>query len=100
MTLLDRLFRRTTPAAPPPLASVPCPHVSLVPKWDSVADMGQEDKAIGYTCDTCDQTFTPAEARALRQTEAARLRQLASQPVVAEAERIVTGDQRPTPPSA
>ncbi len=100
MKLLDRLFHRAKPEAPPPpSASVTCLHVSLVPKWASVADMGQEDKASNYTCDACGQSFTPEEARALRASEADRLRQLATQGAVAEAERIVDGDQGPTSPS-
>ncbi len=54
----------------------PCLHVTLVPKWDNVADMGSEDKASGFTCDACRQTFTGEEGRALRATEATRLRSL------------------------
>ena len=52
-----------------------CPHSALVPKWDSVGDMGHEEKATSYACDACHESFTPSEARALRQTEAERLKQ-------------------------
>ncbi|MGH2585721.1 MAG: hypothetical protein ACRDJE_12480 [Dehalococcoidia bacterium] len=50
-----------------------CLHTSLTPSWDSVADMGQEDKVTGYACQACGQTFTPAEGRALRHSEANRV---------------------------
>jgi hypothetical protein len=100
MKLLDRILHRAKPAAPPPAqVSVTCPHVSLVPQWDSVADMGQEEKASGFTCAACGQRFTPEEARALRQTEADRLRQL-TEGAVAEAERIANGEDQPSSPSA
>ena len=57
----------------------PCPHTTLVPRWDSVADMGKEDKVTSYTCEGCAQSFTGAEGRALRQTEAERVqRELAT----------------------
>ncbi len=55
-------------------AEVPtCPHTTLTARWESVADMGKEDKATGYTCQGCNQQFTPAEGRSLRQTEADRV---------------------------
>ena len=44
----------------------PCPHAALVPRWDSVKDMGQEAKATKFLCDACHQEFTPEEARGLR----------------------------------
>jgi transposase-like protein len=60
------------------VARGPCVHVTLVPKWNSVADMGHEDRVSSYTCESCGQSFTAAEGRALRETEADRLRQLAA----------------------
>ncbi len=61
-------------------AKVPtCPHTTLTPRWESVADMGKEDKATAYTCQGCNQQFTPAEGQRLRQTEADRVqRELAT----------------------
>ncbi len=57
----------------------PCPHTALVPRWDSVADMGNEAKVTSYTCESCQQHFTAAEGRRLRQTEAERVqRELAT----------------------
>ncbi len=77
MSLLDKLLHRTKPVVRPTVASGPCLHITLVPKWDTVADMGHEDRASGYTCDSCGQSVTAAEGRALRESEAERLRQQA-----------------------
>jgi hypothetical protein len=52
----------------------PCPHTTLTPRWDSVADMGNVDKVTTYTCQSCNQSFTAAEGRALQATEAERVR--------------------------
>ena len=38
--------------------------------------MGDATKDSGYQCDSCHQSFTADEGRALRQTEAARLAQV------------------------
>ena len=60
MGFLDRLFgkqraieeraghrlQRQTAAVEVP----PCPHTAITARWESVADMGKEDKATGYTC--------------------------------------------------
>ena len=51
-----------------------CPHTTLTPRWDSVADMGNVEKVTSYTCQGCNQSFTPSEGRALLATEAERLR--------------------------
>ena len=40
-----------------------CPHKALIPRWDSVEDMGKEDRATSYFCEGCERTFTPEEAR-------------------------------------
>jgi len=99
MKLLDRLFHRAKPVSPSPGATGPCPHFALVPKWDSVADMGQENKASSYTCDACGQSFTVEEGHALQGSEAERLRQLATQGAVATAERIAHGEDQPPSPA-
>ncbi len=52
----------------------PCPHTTLVPRWGTTADMGHEDKATGYDCDSCKQSFTAEQGRTLRRTEAERLK--------------------------
>ena len=75
MSFLSKLFGRekTKPVEGPP-ATVECPHAALVPKWDSVQDMGIEDKATSFACDACGQVFTPDEARALRESLSERLK--------------------------
>ena len=74
MGFLDKLRGRSkTATITTETAKAICPHTSLVPRWDSVADMGREDKATNFTCQGCQQTFTPEQARALRRTEAERV---------------------------
>lgn len=76
MGLLDKLFGRSK-AAPARTAEAPhCPHTTLTPRWSSAAEMGQEDKISAYHCESCAQGFTPAEGRALLQSEAARVQEL------------------------
>jgi hypothetical protein len=67
--------RTARAAAAATLAAVPCPHITLVPHWEKATDMGHEDRASSYTCDTCHQVFTAEAGRSLRQTEADRVRQ-------------------------
>jgi hypothetical protein len=58
---------------------VVCEHVTLIPRWDSADDMGKQDRASMFRCESCGQEFNPAEATRLRATEAARVqRKLAS----------------------
>lgn len=52
----------------------PCPHTSLTAKWDSVRDMGNDEKATSFVCSSCNDEFTPEQATELRATEASRLR--------------------------
>ena len=72
-----RLWKRRTREASAAEQVEPreCPHVMLVPRWDSAADIGIEDRASAYLCDSCKRTFAPQEARELRASEAERLRQ-------------------------
>ena len=53
-----------------------CPHVALVPHWDTADDIGIEARATSYLCQSCSTTFTPAEVRELRASELARLSRL------------------------
>ena len=52
---------------------IACPHTVLAPRWDNAQDMGHEDRATAFTCNACDQSFTPEEVRTLRSTESERL---------------------------
>jgi hypothetical protein len=51
-----------------------CEHVTLIPSWDSAADIGSADKVSRYRCEGCGAQFTLDEAERLRETESARLR--------------------------
>ncbi|HEU0074071.1 MAG TPA: hypothetical protein VFS30_08665 [Dehalococcoidia bacterium] len=55
-----------------------CPHSLLVPRWDSVQDMGIEDKATRFLCEACKEEFDPAAAAELRATLAQRLARIDS----------------------
>jgi hypothetical protein len=43
-----------------------CPHKLLVPRWDSVDDMGDESKATGYKCDACGASLSLMEVEEAR----------------------------------
>ena len=49
--------------------AIACSHVMLVPRWDSVQDMGIEAKATLFVCDSCHKEFSPVEALALRKSD-------------------------------
>ena len=51
-----------------------CEHVLLVPHWDSPENMGIEDKATSYRCNSCEESFTRDEEEILRATETDRIR--------------------------
>jgi streptomycin 6-kinase len=53
--------------------AVACPHTVLVPRWDSVQDMGREDKATRFMCEACHEMFSPEEAEALRNSVSERM---------------------------
>lgn len=69
MGLFDKLFggksKQATAVAEP---AVTCPHAVLVPRWDSVQDMGREDKATRYMCEACHEIFTPDQAKELSES--------------------------------
>ncbi len=79
--LLGQRQRREAPAtAAPEAEAAPCPHTALTPRWDSVADMGKEDRVTAYTCQGCAQSFTPAEGQALKRHEAERVQATLAEP--------------------
>ena len=74
MGLLDKLKGRTgtkeaAASTPPPS----CLHTVLLPRWESVDDMGHDDRATSFRCDACSSEFSPQQALDLRATEAERL---------------------------
>ena len=74
MGLLDKVRGRSKKAEAKPGVQVVCLHKALAPRWDKAEDIGHEDRATSFICDGCHQRFTREEERALRQTEADRLK--------------------------
>ena len=77
MGILDRFFGGKSKASAPAQTQggmqAECSHLALMGRWDSVTDMGQEDKITEFICDSCHMSFTPEEGRQLRETTSARL---------------------------
>lgn len=67
MGVFDKLFGANGKKESVAVETPPCPHTALVPRWDSVGDMGREELATRFICEACHQEFTPAEASALRE---------------------------------
>lgn len=72
MSVLGRLFRhgeaQTGDAAQAGAGdvAVACPHMTLTARWDRVQDMGKEDLATAFHCESCGATLTGEEGRRLR----------------------------------
>lgn len=66
MSLLSRFARKKAPevVAVPELPKE-CGHMVLAPRWDSIADIGKDDKAVSFACTTCSEVFTPDAARSI-----------------------------------
>lgn len=45
---------------------VECPHPILSARWDSVQDIGNEDKATSFRCAECGADFSVEAAREIR----------------------------------
>ncbi len=79
MSFIARLLRRdkgesSKASATATVEAPPCPHTALTARWDSVQDMGNDEKATSFVCTACNDEFTPEQATELRATEAERLR--------------------------
>lgn len=44
------------------LQTAPCPHTSLVQRWDQPEDIGKKEKAT-YVCEACRESFNYERAR-------------------------------------
>jgi hypothetical protein len=78
MGIMDRLLGRKQ-KQPVEEAEVPepvCPHVALVPHWDSADDMGKSDRVSSYVCEACHATFSREQGERLLATQAERVRLL------------------------
>jgi hypothetical protein len=101
MGILDKLFGGGKKQQQPAVAveAPPCPHAVLVPRWDSVEDMGKEDKATRYMCEGCHQVFSPAEAQELRESIAQRMQESLEE-LVAQSEASAAEDSSSGTPEA
>lgn len=45
-----------------PVQTAPCPHTSLVQRWEQLQDIGKAEKAT-YVCDACGASFNYEEAQ-------------------------------------
>ena len=75
MGFLNRLFQRkdASPSAVE-IAEPQCPHVALVPHWDSADDIGHSEKVSRYECESCKATFQREEGELLRHKGTERMR--------------------------
>jgi len=79
MSMFKKLFGKSEEKSVAEQAPIACPHTVLLPRWDNAADMGQQDKITGYTCQACDAFFTAAEGRALQAKETERIQELVAE---------------------
>lgn len=79
MGILDRLFGRKSQQATVTKSreeiQAECTHTTLLGRWDSVEDMGKEDKAVRFVCDSCHAEFSPEETERIREGHSTRLRE-------------------------
>lgn len=76
MGFLSKLFGKADDHAAVKAAvdAAECPHTTLIPRWDSANDIGNEDLAVSYRCEGCGETFSREQAQTLRRNAADRLR--------------------------
>ena len=64
MGLLGKLLKK--PVEQETLTASTCSHRILLARWDSVEDMGHEERITGYKCEGCGELFTADAGRQLR----------------------------------
>ena len=69
MGLLDKLFGRGQASQKrdglhPASSGADCPHLAVAPRWDNAADIGHEDRATSFVCDSCHASFSASEIEA------------------------------------
>jgi hypothetical protein len=74
MGLLAKLMKRETSAED--AQSETCSHLMLTSRWDSLDDIGHEDRATSFHCESCDRFFSLEETQELRRKEAERIRRI------------------------
>ena len=65
--------RRHEPAAPQATATA-CPHVALVPRWDSADDIGKAVRVSRYVCESCGADFSREDGERVQAEEVQRVR--------------------------
>lgn len=74
MGIFDKIFGgKEKESAAATIEKPPCPHGAMVSRWDSIDDIGHDDKVSYFTCESCGDKFSPDEAKALRETAVDRL---------------------------
>ena len=74
MGALDRLLgKRRQQAQQSPEPPQECIHGVLVPHWDSVDDIGKDDRVAWYRCQSCYAMFSREEGERLMAEAADRL---------------------------
>ena len=86
MGFLDKLFggSKDRTGATAIMEAPRCPHVALVPRWDTAADIGVMERATHFVCEACSQDFTPDQARALQDTASERLPEAVEEKTIEE----------------
>lgn len=74
MNLKGRLLGRAPAPQPHTGIERTCAHRTLVPRWDSAADIGDTDAISSFVCNGCKQVFTPEEGRAMTVPGSGQLR--------------------------
>ena len=75
-----KLFKKKSDRETSVPVAPPCLHIALTARWDSVDDMGNEEKATSFVCATCSEEFSPAEAAEVRASQAEQLRKDLAEP--------------------
>lgn len=74
MGIFDKLFGgKEKESATATMEKPPCPHGVMVPRWDNIDDIGHDDKVAYFVCESCEEKFSPEEAKTLRDTAVERL---------------------------
>jgi len=74
MGLLTKLLGRPeSTELPPSTESETCTHLALTPRWDGIDDIGHEELATSWHCESCGRDFSADETRELRSSEASRV---------------------------
>ena len=78
MGFLNKLFTKSAKEETA-VEAPPCPHTALIPRWDSIDDIGHDEKATHFVCEACEATFSPEEARQLQESARQRLAGITSE---------------------